>query len=359
MGKLKTISLFSGCGGADLGATKAGAEIIFWNDKNKDAVATYNKYKEKIISSVVEVIPKDIHQIKSFPSCDLVMGCYPCQSFTMGGPRSPEDDQRTTLFEEFARCVDLTKCSYFITENVAGLVWLSGGRYLRNQLKAFTEIGNGYNLSVELVNAKDFGVPQDRKRVIIVGVRKDFGVHYHFPQPSHGPSSPTLSPYTSHGDTIESLFDKASGEFYDYPSEPFSWWYLSRNRKRSWEGPSYAIPANWRHVPLHPASPAMSMAWSRLNDGFKQGWEFTETYDHIIGHAERPVLEKPRRLSWRECAAIQGFPSWFEPQGSILSKYRQIGNATPPRLMEVLVKGLIKQDSLRNEPYKPENIRLT
>ena len=129
---------------------------------------------------------------------------------------------------------------------------------------------------------------------------------------------------------------------------------MSRNRKRHWEGLSYTIQANWRHNPLHPASPVMHMVESNLKDGFKQCWEFTDEYDHLEGHPERPKLKKPRRLSWRECAAIQTFPLGFEPIGNVASKYRQIGNAKPPLIMEALIKGIVSEASLKTKLYTPK-----
>lgn len=351
MNKLITVSLFSGCAD-DIGAKKAGAEIIFANDNDADAVATYRKYLHLASESGVEVKEGDIAEIKSFPPCDLLIGCYPCQSFTMGGPRSPDDDPRSKLYLEFKRCLAISNPLFFVTENVPGLAWLNGGKHLRAQLECFHEVGKGYNISLELVNPKDYGIPQDRRRLIIIGVRKDLGLHYWFPNATHGTPESGLLARASHGNAIAMIPIGIEGEYYDYPAQPFSWWYMSRNRKRRWEDPSYTIQANWRHVPLHPASPTMRMVESNLKDGFKQSWKFTNDYDHLDDHPERPKLKKPRRLSWRECAAIQTYPLGFEPVGSIASKYKQIGNATPPLLMEVIIKGIVEEAALRVELYK-------
>jgi DNA (cytosine-5)-methyltransferase 1 len=353
MSKLITVSLFSGCAGSDIGAKNAGAEIIFVNDNNTDAIKTYKKYQHLAAVDGTEIKKGNIADIKSFPPCDLLIGCYPCQSFTMGGPRSPDDDPRSDLYLEFKRCLADSNPLFFVTENVPGLAWLNGGNYLKKQLECFCKAGKGYNVSLEIVNAKEYGVPQDRRRLILVGMRKDLGLYYRFPDPTHGPSGSGLLPWASHGDAIAELAIEAEGEYYDYPAEPFSWWYMSRNRKRRWEAPSYTIQANWRHVPLHPASPTMYMVESNLKHGFKQRWEFTDEYDHLKDHPKRPKLEKPRRLSWRECAAIQTFPPGFEPIGSVVSKYRQIGNATPPLLMEAIIKEIVGGTAFQAELFKP------
>ena len=340
MDRLVTVSLFSGCGGSDLGATRAGAQIVFANDIKRRAIETYRKHKELLAAPGVDIRHCDIKSLRSVPHCDLLLGCYPCQSFSMGGRRSPDSDLSSNLFQEFRRCLVSAGPSFFIAENVAGLAWLDGGKHLEAQVKEFEEAGRGYVVTYKLLNASDYGVAAHRKRVFMVGVRKDLGVHYRFPEPTHGPPGSGLATCVSHGDAIAHLPLDPKGQYYDHPKEPFSWWYLSRNRKRHWEQPSYAIIGNSRHVSLHPASPAMKMVESNLADGWKQKWEFTASYDHIDGHTERPKLEKPRRLSWRECAVLQTFPSEFEPVGPVGSKYWQVGNAVPPLLMEVIVRGI-------------------
>ena len=344
---LTAISLFSGCGGSDLGAKEAGANIILANDISRNAIATYRKYQHLLTTSGAQVIEGDVAHIKSFPKCDLLIGCYPCQSFTMGGRRDPASDERSHLFKQFRRCLIQSDPRFFVVENVGGIAWLKKGAFLKEHIDSFQSAGREYTITWKLLNARDFGVPADRKRVFIVGVRKDVGLYYHFPRATHGQSEESLQPWSSHGDAIESLWPGLPAEFYDRVDEPFSWWYMSRNRKRPWDSPSYTISANWRHIPLHPASPKMCMIDSNLSDGWKQTWVFTNDYDHIDDHPQRPKLEQPRRLTWRECAALQTFPSDFEPVGSLQSKYKQIGNAVPPRLMEVIVRGITEGLCLR------------
>ena len=350
MDKLTTISLFSGCGGSDLGAKRVGADIILANDISRNAVATYRNYQHLLTAPGAQIIEGDVAHIKHFPQCDLVIGCYPCQSFTMGGRRNPDSDGRSRLFTEFRRCLIQSNPRFFVVENVGGIAWLRKGAFLREHIAAFESAGNGYSVSCKLLNAKDFGVPADRKRVFLVGVRRDIALHYHFPGKTHGQEGGPLKPWSSHGDAIESLWPGLPSEYYDREDEPFPWWYLSRNRKRRWDAPSYTISANWRHVPLHPASPVMYMVESNLADGWKQTWKFTDWHDHLDDHPERPQLGQPRRLTWRECAAIQTFPEDFEPVGSPQSKYNQIGNAVPPRLMEVIVRGLTSGLGLMSIP---------
>lgn len=346
--RLTGISLFSGCGGSDLGAKRAGVDIVFSNDCFAPATKTYNTFKDIIANADTVVNGDDVRKITLFPSCEILIGCYPCQSFTMGGPRLPESDERTSLYKEFLRCLNQTNPKYFVVENVAGMQLLEQGRYLYEQIKAFSEAGQGYLVSFLPLNAKDFGVPADRKRIFLVGVRRDLGAYYWFPQPTHGPSSLLKTPYASHGEAIRELPIECPGEYYHPENEPFSWWFMSRNRKRAWSAPAYTVVSNWRHMTLHPASPTMKMVSSDWRNGSKQKWAFTAEHEHLSVSPDLPVLEHARRLSWRECAVLQTLPPEIEPEGSVEAKYWQIGNAVPPLLMERIIQEITSEAGLRS-----------
>ena len=208
-------------------------------------------------------------------------------------------------------------------------------------------------------------VPQTRKRVLIVGVRRDLKKAYVFPEITHGKANkkkPHLKPFTSHGDAILGLPLWPTGEFYERPHDPeghFSWYYMSRNRKAEWDEPSYTIVANLRHVTLHPASPMMTLTWSNLADGWKQRWDFSGTYEHLDADPTRPVLKEARRLSWREAAAIQTFPQGFTPEGDLLSKFTQIGNAVPPLLARKIIEPIITGEGLVKSSDKVASERAT
>ena len=354
---MKAISLFSGCGGIDFALRKTDVDVLFANDVIPETKLTFSSYFPE-----VDFHLQDIRKLTKFPSVDLITGGYPCQSFSMGGNRNPINDPRTFLFQEFARVVDSVKPKFFIAENVSGLKSVQDGKWLKLQLDTFNSIGGfGYNVATKVLNARDYGVPQRRKRVLIVGVRKDLGLFYHFPAPTHGDTNanPHLLPYTSHGEAIKHLPLDASGEFYERPHDPdghFSWYYMSRNRKANWFEPSFTVVANFRHITLHPASPTMRLVWSNLADGFKQKWEFTSEFEHTKIDPTLPVLETPRRLSWREAAAIQTFPKDFEPAGKLEKKFEQIGNAVPPMLVEAVVKPLVDGSGLNTFPSIDEQL---
>ena len=344
---VRAISLFSGCGGMDLGAQRAGASLVFANDILTEAELTHRQY-----FPAVEFRTGSIAEIERFPKADLVIGGYPCQSFTLGGRRKPSTDPRSSLYLQFARCVDQTSPKFFVAENVSGMKGLEQGRWLEAQLELFRNLGRrgGYSLSWQVVRAEQYGAPQRRKRLFIVGVRRDIARHYEFPEPTHGTSKTRmLKPLVSHGDAIANLPLWPTGEFYERPHDPtghWPWWYLSRNRKAPWDGPSYTIVSNFRHVTLHPASPAMELVWSNLADGYKQRWQFSDHYEHTQTHPERPTLDLPRRLSWREAALIQTLPAGFEPVGNLDRKFELIGNAVPPLLAEAIVRPLLDGSGL-------------
>lgn len=324
----------------DFGAESAGAEIIFANDIDSDSCSTLRKY-----FPTASVHEGDISEVTDFPNADMVIGGYPCQSFSLAGKRNPEADPRTKLYLHFVRCLKAVRPKYFIAENVSGLRGLSDGAFFKEQIAEFES--QGYQVESQLLNACDYGVPQQRKRLFIVGVRSDLGFKYDFPKPTHGKANkenPHLMPYTSHGEVIKDLPIWPEGEFYERPHDPdghMSWYYMSRNRKKKWDEPSFTIVANWRHITLHPASPTMKLTWSNLADGFKQRWDFTEEYEHTKTDKSRPILKTPRRLSWRECARIQSFSREFEPVGNVESKFTQIGNAVPPLLAYSVINHLI------------------
>ena len=348
---MRTVSLFSGCGGSDLGAKEAGADVIFAMDISPNAVKTYENHRELLASPDVLVKLGDVGKLDNLPSCDLLLGCYPCQGYSMGGTRFPDADRKTSLYLAFARSLEMTDAKFAVVENVAGLAWLNGGQHLQRHLSAISNSGRGYVITYGILDAQDYGVPAKRKRLFLVAVRADLGVQYQFPSPTHGPKSPCSIERMSHGDAISQLPSDPVGEYYTREAEPFSWWYMSRNRKRRWEEPSYTILGNWRHIPLHPASPRMKLVSSNLTDGWKQTWEFSDEHDHLNALG-RPVFDVARRLSWREASLLQTFPANFEPTGSVQSKFTQIGNAVPPRLMKAVVSGIVTGVGLSPDPSK-------
>lgn len=305
------VSLFSGCGGSDAGIIKAGFDVLMANDKLPYARDVYLANHPE-----TDYILGNVENIRSFPKADLLVGCYPCQGFSQGGVRNP-DRKINKLYLEFARALKLIMPKAFIVENVSGMVRKNFRHLLEDQIKIFSEVG--YQVSAEVLNAVEYGVPQERRRIFIVGIRSDFGTLYSSPEPSHGEGKLTIRTIR---DAIGDMPEWPKGEFYD---NDFHWYYLSRDRWRNWNQPSKTIVANPRHTPLHPMSPPLEKVCHNV-------WRFTAN-----GRA--------RRFSYKEAARLQGFGDVVFPEtkaSSLNAKYTVIGNAVPPLLFEAVARALPK-----------------
>jgi DNA (cytosine-5)-methyltransferase 1 len=303
---MEVVSLFSGCGGTDLGFEQAGHQVIWSNDIGLWPTKTYAANFD--ILSVKE----DVTKISNFPKAEVVVGCYPCQGFSQYGNKNPEDE-RNYLYMQFRRALKKSKPNFFVVENVKGLLFKYSQPIFKEMLKKFSSAG--FQVYWKLLNAKNYGVPQDRERVFIVGVRKDLNKEYNFPEATHGPG---IKPYVTLKDTIWDLRKPKKEDVY---SGGYSSHYLSRNRKRKWEDVSFTIQASGRHAPLHPSG----------KQPIKVG------KDKFIlpgGHSQH------RRLSFHECAKIQTFPHNFKFEGPLSAKYGQVGNAVPPKLAQVIANSL-------------------
>jgi DNA (cytosine-5)-methyltransferase 1 len=323
---MKIVSLFSGAGGLDLGFKRVGFDIIWANEYDKDIWETHEKnFPETVLDkrSIVHIPSKDI------PDCDGIIGGPPCQSWSEGGTLRGIDDKRGQLFYEFIRILTDKKPLFFLAENVSGMLAKRHAPALLGIKQMFSECG--YDLSFSLLNAVDYGVPQDRKRVFFVGYRKDLNKRFHFPE--------SLSRKVNLQDTIFDLKDSAlvakdKGHSNDnacalanheYLNGGFSTIYMSRNRVRHWHEPSFTIQAGGRHAPIHPQAPKM---------------ELVETNKRIFVQGQE---DRYRRLSVRECARIQTFPDEHIFYYKNLSAgYKMVGNAVPCNLAESLAQAIYK-----------------
>lgn len=305
------VSLFSGCGGSDAGLLSAGFEVLMAND-----ILPYARDVYLASQPETEYVLGDVKKIEHFPKAELLVGCYPCQGFSQGGVRDPSR-KINTLYLEFARALKQIKPKAFIVENVSGMVRANFRHLLEDQHKVFSEIG--YSVKAEVLNAADYGVPQERKRIFIVGLRSDLGLDYQFPTPTHGEGR--VEPTATIGEALAGMPEWPEGEFYDLD---FHWYYLSRNRWRGLDEPSKTIVANPRHMPLHPMSPHLVKlehnVWQFANEG------------------------RARRFSYREAARLQGFKRDMvfpdTPAGNLNNRYTVVGNAVPPPLFEAVAKAL-------------------
>jgi DNA (cytosine-5)-methyltransferase 1 len=308
---VKAVSLFSGCGGSDAGVISAGFEVVMTNDILSYARDTYLANHPE-----TEYVLGDVSKIRAFPHADLLVGCYPCQGFSQGGARQPSRGINK-LYLEFARALRLVRPKAFVVENVSGMVRRNFAHLLDDQFRVFREAG--YRVKADVLNAADYGVPQERRRILIVGLREDLGLDYQFPSPTHGVGC-NLNRVTIR-DALSGMDEWPIGEFYD---REFHWYYMSRDRRRDWDDVSKTIVANPRHMPLHPISP-------KLTKRQHNEWVFESE-------------ARARRFSYREAARLQGFKKDFvfpdTPSGSLDMRYKVVGNAVPPPLFEAVVRAL-------------------
>lgn len=314
---MNVLSMFSGAGGMDRGFIEAGHKIVWASDIKKDACASYEQ------NIRIKPLCIDIKKVERFPYAEIVVACNPCQGFSIIGPRNP-DDPRNFLYKEIVRCLKQIRPKFFVTENVKGLKSLYLGRFLDLMLKEYADCG--YDVTWRILNAKNYGVPQDRERLFIIGVRKDLGLQYHFPPKTHGEGG---APFVTLRNAIGNLPPPKKGEFWDDHRYPF--FYMSRNRRRGWNDVSYTIQASGRHAPLHPSSPPMKKIG-------QDHWVFTKDAKYY------------RRLSVKECALIQTFETKDIFVGSLHSQYVQVGNAVPPLLAQRIAESITS--CFQNETHK-------
>ena len=309
---MQVISLFSGAGGLDLGFEKAGFTTVFANEYDKTIWATYQANFPKVhldTRSIVDIPDADVPK-----EADGLIGGPPCQSWSEAGAHRGIEDQRGQLFFEYERILKHVKPKFFLAENVSGILSSRHSTAFAAIIERFRRLG--YDVSYRMLRASDFGVPQDRDRVIIVGLRSDLGCEFAFPEPVgpaptmrdviHGMPKPRPNP--SHSKRV----DHRTVDNHEYLVSSFSSMYMSRNRVRAWDQQSFTIQAGARHAPIHPSAPKME----KVDD---------DKFRFALGHEE-----KYRRLSVRECARIQTFPDAHQfCYERIVDGYKMIGNAVP------------------------------
>lgn len=323
------ISLFSGCGGLDLGFKNAGFNIVWANDYATSVWETYSSNhkgtflsKEKIQNISSPKLPNQIIGI---------IGGPPCQSWSVAGEANGLNDPRGKLFFEYIRILKDKNPLFFLAENVPGML-------LDKHKKEFNTIiwhfrNAGYSVTVNTLNSIDFNVPQNRERVFFIGYRKDIGLKFNIEKAL---KNKLITVKDSIFDLKDSALpglpeNKTNGDKCFYPNHEFyiggfSYIFMSRNRVLEWSGPSYTIQADGRQISIHPNAPKMVKIK-------KDVMIFVPGQENLY-----------RRLSVRECARIQTFPDNFIfNYTTINSAYRMIGNAVPVNLAEAIAKK-IKSD---------------
>ncbi|MCL1067448.1 DNA cytosine methyltransferase [Shewanella olleyana] len=307
---MRVVSLFSGAGGLDLGFKMAGFQIVWANDFDKDAVITYKKnIGDHIVCGKIEDIETD-----DIPDCEIVIGGFPCQGFSQANMLRIEEDDRNKLYLEFLRVIREKQPKFFFAENVRGILSLSNGSVIKRIEDDFESAG--YKMQKKLFNTADYGVPQSRWRVILVGTRNDINFEYEYPDQSHTSPAKSEKSGLSNWNTISEALAEIPEpeEEHNLLNHVYSQYKVTN---RNFTG----------HRKTDPSKPSPTI----LARGNGKGGVCA--IQHPKNH---------RRMSIRESAIIQSFPIDYHFFGSMTSCYRQVGNAVPVKFAHLIANQLLK-----------------
>ena len=328
---MNVISLFSGCGGLDLGFEKAGFEIPVANEFDKKIWETFkvNHPKTKLIEGDIRKVTKnDIDQYLN-GDVDGIIGGPPCQSWSAAGSLRGIEDERGQLFFDYIRILKEFSPKFFLAENVSGMLADRHSTAVQNIMKTFEDAG--YDVTLTLVNAKDYGVAQERKRVFYIGFRKDLNIEFQFPKGSTEDDAKKITLK----DIIWDLQDSAvpagpknrrnpeAINNNEYFTGSYSTIFMSRNRVKAWDEQAFTVQASGRQCQLHPQAPKMVKI---------------DKNDHRFVEGNEDLY---RRMTIREVARIQGFPDDFKfIYEETNNAYKMIGNAVPVNLAYEIALGI-------------------
>lgn len=315
---MRLISLFTGAGGLDLGFHKAGFETVMANEFDKKICPTFRHNFPN-----VPLIEGDIRKVWSFEfpdDIDGIIGGPPCQSWSEAGSLRGIEDLRGQLFFEYIRVMKDKRPKFFVAENVSGMLAKRHSTAVEGIVAQLEEAG--YNVFIKMLNAKDFGVPQDRDRVFYVGFRKDLSIDkFEFPKPYEYKKTLRETIWDIKDSVIPALDkNRTNGASCNVPNHEyyvggFSTIFMSRNRVREWDEQGFTVQASGRQCQLHPQAPKME----------KIGKDIQR---FIVGKEDLY-----RRMSVREVARIQGFPDdYLFLYDKVDYGYKMIGNAVPVEL---------------------------
>lgn len=338
--KYKVLDLFSGCGGLSYGFHSAGYKIVAGIDNWEDALETFknNHPGSKILRvDLTDFAPSKLYRLAG-TKIDIVIGGPPCQGFSIAGKRMI-DDPRNKLYKEFVKVVKHFNPKAFVLENVPNLVSMKNGEIKNQILQDFESLG--YKVNFKVLLSWQFGVPQNRKRVVFVGIKDKF---FNFPLGN------TSEPVTTK-EAISDLPDGALEDGADYPSKAQSK-YQEKMRAGS-KGVFNHQPAvhkpktveiinmvpdggNYKSLPEELWSTRkVNIAWTRMNSN-------KPSFTIDTGHNHHFHYKYNRVPTARESARIQSFPDTFKFVGSPINQLKQIGNAVPPLMAEAIAEELLR-----------------
>lgn len=316
--KYKVVSLFSGCGGLDLGFVQAGYEVVWANDFDHWACMTYKRnFGGHIVESGIEEV--DFGHV---PDCDVMTGGFPCQDFSVIWKRKGLASERGNLYKYFVKAVDKKRPKVFVAENVKGLLSANKGKAIEQITDDFAALG--YNISYKLYNFAEYGVPQFRQRVIIVGVREDIDDEFVHPLPTHDEDTFITAgealkgvEKVPHNNEHQNIMEKTKKLLSLIPE--------GKNFSAVPKSSPYYVKGMISHVyrRLDRKKPSTTIIAS--GGGGTWGYHF----------------EEDRPLTNRERARLFGYPDDFIFEGSITEVRRQIGNSVPPPAGKLIGESLL------------------
>lgn len=332
---MKIIDLFCGIGGLSLGFEQAGFEVVSAVDMWEDAIITYNhNRKDKVakVQTVEEFNDKELPELIKKGKITGIIGGPPCQGFSTVG-RRVIDDPRNRMYLEFYKAVKLASPGFFVIENVKGMLTLNKGAFVNDLIERFGPNGLGYTINYQLINAADYGIPQNRYRVFYVGIKNHY---FEFPEP-----------YDYILTAKDGISDLEGATTEHYGSEP------QNNYQRLMRG-NMVKPINQDYtdhteqtisiisqVPdggnIRDLPPEI---WQvrKYNKAFERMGTYKPSNTIDTGHRNYFHYSEPRIPTVRESARIQSFPDSFEILGTRGSQYKQVGNAVPPMLAKILAE---------------------
>ena len=332
---MKIIDLFCGIGGLSLGFEQAGFEVCAAVDMWADAVKTYNHNRKEKVAKVISVEDFNEKELSSIIATEKITGIIggpPCQGFSTVGKREI-DDPRNKMYLEFYKAVKLVNPDFFVIENVKGMLTLNKGAFVKDLLKRFGEDGLGYTISYQLLNAADYGIPQNRYRVFYVGIKNKKFV---FPEPfdykltaKDGISDLEGATQEKYGSEPQNDFQRAMrGNL----KKPLNQDYTTHTEKTISIISQVPDGGNIRDLPEE--------IWHvrKYNKAFERMGTFKPSNTIDTGHRNYFHYSEPRIPTVRESARIQSFPDSFEILGTRGSQYKQVGNAVPPMLSKIIAE---------------------
>jgi DNA (cytosine-5)-methyltransferase 1 len=337
---MKIIDLFCGIGGLSLGFEQAGFEVVSAIDMWDDAIKTFNHNRKEKVAKTISVEEYNDVELPAIAASNRITGIIggpPCQGFSTVGRRDI-DDARNKLYLEFYKAVKIAHPDFFVIENVKGMLTLNKGAFVRDIIERFGPDGLGYSISYKLLNAADYGIPQNRFRVFYVGIK---GKEFVFPEPygyrlsaKDGISDLLGSDNTHYGSEPQNDFQR---EMRGDQKHPINQDYTEHSEQTVRIISMIPDGGNIKSLPPE--------YWQvrKYNKAFERMSSERPSNTIDTGHRNYFHYAEPRIPTVRESARIQSFPDSFEILGTRGSQYKQVGNAVPPVLARIIAEEIKKQ----------------